>query len=504
MHINKFLSVTIAMNSLVMVSVIFSCSKNPEKKIRNVLEHFKDDQEKYFAAKFLIDNIENKYCIQTNYLSSELNDYTFFLSHYNGHLSPSAVRDSLSVSKILTKINDSDEIDSDFLIENINTAFEVYENPIGKTTKWYSRDIFLNYVLPYRVGFEKLNRWRTYMRKRYTSYLTSFHIKNMSVRQICQNIRREQDGTNKYASYWVSNITPPSINQTIDEILDIRIPFSCEDYAIRSLYVLRSLGIPSSYERIPYWGKFNYGHAQESVLFENGKFYPNVEGDTVPYKYQIAKMYRRTFKTQENPTNRILALGEKLEDIPDVFDFENYIDITNERTEVSDINLQSDDFSNKRVLYICVYNGGEWKPIEWAKVDKNPSKVCFSNMGRKILYHISYTESSETHLLGSPIILDINGNIKLLVDSNKITLRDMRLTHFDRNKTIELNKAYSLYIWKNEAHEWRLIGNIIAKGKGLIFHQVPVGLLFKLEPADSIINQPVRPFTWNNNGQLWW
>jgi hypothetical protein len=288
----------------------------------------------------------------------------------------------------------------------------------------------------------------------------------------------------------------------MQQVLDIRVPFSCEDLTIRALYALRAIGIPAAYEKIPLWGKFNFGHAQESILFENGKFYPALYGDTIQFKYQIAKMYRSTFETQLNPYDEIRKRGEPIENIPEYFNYTNLIDITEERTDVSDIPVRSVTVPHCKVMYLCVFNGGKWKPVEWAAYDELNKSVLFRNMGRKILYQLMYFQNGKPHLVGAPFVLDTLGETVSLSGSE--TKETVTATKSDRNKYIVTGQLYELFYWNATRSTWIKLQSQRATTASVQFENVPKRALYKIEPTEADHAEPVRPFTMQDNQQIWW
>jgi len=469
--------------------------------LKKVILHYESDSLKRAAAEFLVSNMENHYEIELQYKDNKSEDLSAFLTTYTGNLTAEMVRDSLGVQMKVSSVRDTDTVNPDLLIKDIDWAFASWHNRLMKK-QTYSFQTFLNYVLPYRIGYEKINEWRPYFQKRYTYFLNTFDIKHLSIKQIHQLVVQEQNGTSLYVQNRLKHISKPAINQTLEQILRVRVAFDCEDYAQRTIYAMRSLGIPAAYEKIPLWGKFNYGHAQESVMFENGKFYPVVFGDTAPFTFQIAKMYRRTFQKQPNPRDMILSTGESPMNIPAYFNQNEYIDITDERTLVSDINikLKNNDY---KVLYLSIYNGGEWKPVEWAECKKERTNAFqFRNMGRKILYQLNGFRNGRMQFLDHPFILDENGKISYLSHSGtqRISIRK-----YDRNMDIEALKTYTLYVWDKPSVGWKKIGTSTSDENAYLqFKNAPKNALYKIEP-ETTVTDAVRPFTINQDlTQQWW
>lgn len=71
------------------------------------------------------------------------------------------------------KVYDAEVITADYLIDNIDHAFEVW----GKRpwAKYYSFDDFCEYVLPYRIANEPLEAWRRVYYDRYAATVDSMY-----------------------------------------------------------------------------------------------------------------------------------------------------------------------------------------------------------------------------------------------------------------------------------------------------------------------------------------
>jgi hypothetical protein len=484
----------------------YPAAPNFTSQYQDVLAHFKNDPAKYVAAQFLVANLSVHYTIKTRFISDDKVDYTRFLSTYAGTLTSKGVQDSLHVTKIVTDLYDSAQVSPDYLIRSIDEAFDLYKKTFVRLH--YGLDTFFNYLLPYRVGYEELNPWRRYMWARYSRFLSTYDLTNMPVYDLTKLIDAEQTGTSAYSLNRLKNVTQPSVDQTVGEIVNVRVPFSCEDYCIRAIYTYRALGIPAAYETAPLLGKFNYGHAQAAYLSESGVFLPNGD-DPQHFKYQIAKMYRRTFARQKNPFEAIKRCGEAEKDIPRYFDMPDFIDITRERTDVSDIAVKLEKNERHHVVYLCVYNCGEWHPVEWGNIDM-AGKTVFKDMGRKILYHCAYADGGDLFLTGNAFLLDTLGHVgQLNPHGGQLTQHggscSLLLFNSDRHEPITPGNNYTLFYWDNTIHAWKKRATQIATRRSLSFSDVPSGVLYKLSenplPSDR---EPVRPFTYEDHLQKWW
>ncbi|WP_285008992.1 hypothetical protein [Pedobacter faecalis] len=428
-------------------------------------------------------------------------DRTYEVENYRGSLTAKELLDSLRVYPYIETIHDTLILGERDILETVRERVDVYRNPILPQLKDYPLDIFFDYILPYRVGMEKYHDWRTYMKNKYVSYLATFSLETMSIKDISQAITLEQEGFGGYASNRKLQVNRPSRNQTVHQIQRIKMAFDCEDFAIRSLYAHRAVGIPAAYEIIPLWGKFNYGHVQASVFFEDGKFYPIQFGDTVPFKYQIAKMYRRTFRSQVNPFHEIRKLGEQEYNIPSIFNHSDWIDVTSERTDVADVAFENRNYA-LNVAYIAVYNAGYWKPIEWSKLERTSDSFIFCAMGAKILYQIVGYRKGSMLTLGAPFALNVDGKLDWFKPVGRRV--KAKLHYSDRHTQIQENSSYILYCWDSQVGRWQQIQRSKAKNSYFETIKIDVGNLYKLESDNVNLGDPVRPFTVNAEGQKWW
>jgi len=292
-----------------------------------------------------------------------------------------------------------------------------------------------------------------------------------------------------------------SPDPSFDEIREVAHPYSCEDYALFKLYGYRSLGLAAAYEVVPLYGKFNHGHAEATLFHRDGKFHCTEGTTEMPYKYQIAKMYRRRFSIRESPYQKILSLGEREENIPEYFDMPYQDDITKERTIVSDITVSDGQLQDDRignVLYICVYNDGEWKPVEWAARQADAGQWRFRDMGRKILYHLSAYEDGFQQLVGSPFVLDSIGDVRHIAVPREAVSTRVAVRQYDRNKNISEGN-FKLYTWDVRHKNWQKQGIFAADGNALRL-SLSENALYKIEKDRT----NTRPFSIADGGQIWW
>ncbi len=141
-------------------------------ELEKVLEHYRTDPEKLEAARFLIRNMSGWYSYEGNELDSI-------------HHLLVGVCEGRSISKreknkwnrisfdSLSKIYDAQVITAEYLIDNIDLAFEVWRKyPWNRNLPF---DDFCELILPYRIADEPLSDWRKLYYEDYGTLLDSLY-----------------------------------------------------------------------------------------------------------------------------------------------------------------------------------------------------------------------------------------------------------------------------------------------------------------------------------------
>ena len=149
------------------IKLIIDKSKN-KNEFYKVIQHYKNDSLKLAATYFLIRNMDDKYSIlpsnKATIYKTALENIPLLKEENNWDPTKKStlgiLMDSLSNIEPVgyKKVYDMNVITAEFLIENIDLSFEVWENP--PISKYYDFNIFCEYVLPYRFANEPLSNWR--------------------------------------------------------------------------------------------------------------------------------------------------------------------------------------------------------------------------------------------------------------------------------------------------------------------------------------------------------
>lgn len=231
------------------------------RELEKVLEYYSDDSLKYRAACFLIENMPRWYAYDGWQLDTlevlMRKDREGILSKYE------KMRWNSFDYHALNKVYDSKVITSEYLIENINLAFQEWQKrPWNKSLSF---DDFCDLILPYRIGNERLSNWRSLYNSYYGSLLDSVYT-GSDVLVACKCINDELNRQNyKYSVEW--NVP----HNRADYLFKTRIGY-CREVSDLIQYAMRSCGIPVAADFMPYSPDYRYSHEWNVVRDTTGRY----------------------------------------------------------------------------------------------------------------------------------------------------------------------------------------------------------------------------------------
>ena len=346
---------------------VLNSSGENRKELAAVISHYSQypkDSLKLKAAIFLIENMTDKHSI----IPDENDPYLQVIKKrrisepapWDPQRSNCAkIFDSISMNSYGTGVRQEDDskyMTSTHLIENIELAFQAWENI--KPHLDYSFDVFCEYVLPYRIDDEALTDWR---RRAYHDFV---HL----VDSLADPFKVFAHIKNKTGMRYNAGMSSYPYPLTFEDIRRFRWG-DCVQIANYITLALRSVGIPASNDMVPAWANRSSSHAWNSVMDSEGKFsdLQNTLG------YRVSKIYRKRFSINENYLS-------------------TYEDVTHEYDmPLTDVVLKSKrGFDN---AYLCTFNNQNWVPIAGTK--KENRKYTFKNMGRGIV-----NKNKHSHFIG--------------------------------------------------------------------------------------------------------
>ena len=376
-------------------ALVFAGSNRAE--LEKVFEHYKDAPLKLQAAIYLIENMPLYY----TYKGSDLDSLYIALGQY----ADSGICDKhLEYLKQfpyrnLFKEYDAKVITSDYLIENIEYSFKVWnETPWGK---YLSFDNFCEFILPYRIKDEPLTHWKKDFYHRFKPALDSLYQGT--------DVVEATSCLSNYAAnlHWKyqNELTGPHLSAQF--LLERQIG-DCTNIADFGCYMLRSLGIPVGIDTYLWSPVSHVSHAWNVVLDTTGHTIPfNFEvrklkrGERFGYRY--GKVYRHTYALQKDRFEAVLqnkkfgmALANVcLKDVSSSYFPSNEV--------IVDCELIADRKKGHSV-WMATFNRRGWFPI--GEGSYKEGKATFRDIEEGLIYMTLYEQDGKLKEAGFPFKID--------------------------------------------------------------------------------------------------
>ncbi|MCD7972824.1 MAG: transglutaminase domain-containing protein [Candidatus Azobacteroides sp.] len=415
---------------LVVISILFSCT-GPSRleyalnfagenrsELEKVLAYYSrqpQDTLKYQAACFLIENMPYHY-----YYDHEILDYfkadLCSLKHTVPEVTLGKDRVDPEVTTYLTHKygtsfftglpvkNDAQAITADFLINNIEQAFYVWEKqPWGK---YISFSRFCREILPYRTGNEPLQEWRTIFYATFQPVLDSLYTGDdpLKASQVIYDALVATPWT------FISELDAPHLG---GEFLLKERMGNCREYADIVVYALRALGIPCGTDIIiqnpdhcykkHYW---NYTRDSLGVLkeFELYEIRPEINSRNAERKR--GKIYRQEFE----PDKDHIALIYPEKEIYPSLKHPLLRDVSFEYFPAYSASVPLEKkYKKEEIIYLCVFNNSSWIPVGWASV--KDGYAVFKDIEPDIYYMGAFYRNGTVFPVTDPFRINQEGKI---------------------------------------------------------------------------------------------
>ena len=435
--------------------MLSSCEDSLDKALRNagnnrselekVLDHYKDDPEKLAAAMFLIENMSGHYSYRSDSIHTY---YNIAREVFKSGLSPKEQSDSL-LRICDTRfpgldhdtISDIRVVKADFLIRNIDQAFEQWQ-----TRPWASHltfDEFCEWLLPYKaVELQEMDCWRDTLSTYYTWGLNNM-VRDDDTYETTVNavntVRNEINWRTRPFGIWDRKGYPLLSDATMHHITF----GACLDYVTLAVLTYRSVGIPCVIDETPYWGRYRAGHSWYTILNNRGEELTSewdissFPGTAFFTDKRIPKVFRNTYAV--NPERR--EYREKT-----VYKHPFKIcqkDITDRyfRTSDLDIPLLPDIHLAEPYVYIATFTaiGSDWSIVDYGTI--RDGKAHFSKMGRNVMYLAMGYDGERLRPVSLPFILHTDGSIDYIKCNPKKTRSvDIRRKYYQSNNVAKMRK----------------------------------------------------------------
>ncbi len=408
-------------------------------ELEKVLSHYKDDSLRLRAAEFLITHLPGN----VSYDTTHLHKYRPLLHYFDSVRSIEGMKLDTAMVRFGERWNsftryhnpqtdvygkltpDLTTISADYLINNIERAFEAHDRSLYKDSVRF--DDFLKYVLPYRRnnGYA-VEEWREHFLAEYGDYLTAYTSPRELADSLLERLKHYKVEWKEIGDYPYVRLDDYLLSQVS------RCPARCWFNSM----LLSALGIPCTIDYVPAWGNRNSSHEWNALVIDGktypfeatggrgmwhaGKVYNNEWVDKYWMKSRLPKVFRYSYATvlQGPTTDR----ESNTSNTPARFLNVKYEDVSDAYFPTSDIRIpirQGTQPKNARFAYLCVFNEDVWKPVFWGELDGG--EAYFRKMGRDVVYLPVFYDNGRLIPLNDPFLLQSDGSIRYLSSETQKT-----------------------------------------------------------------------------------
>jgi len=373
-----------------------------------------------------------------------------------------------------TLVEDLRTLRAEDLVRTVQQAFETWRS--RPWARGLSFETFCETLLPYRGSNEPFEDWRGLLAERVEAALADLPESAPAG----EAAARAASLAARLVGFSDLYYLHPT-DQSCAQMLAAR-RGRCEDITNMTTYAMRLAGVASAADYTPWWGHRDNNHAWPVVLDAEGRGHA-ADGA------RAAKVYRKTFARQRDSLVSRLGPGEQA---PPWLDRAHYVDVTDQYMPTSDVALALDDARGQRFAYLCVFNGGEWRPIQWSPV--TAGSVRFERMGRNLVYLPALWIEGAVVPAAAPLFLATDGSVTVLrADATRARPAELlssdaaRIEHDADGRPrarFVAGKTYELSVWRDG---WSSLGTRTAAepAQPLRWEDLPSGALFWLRPDGS-------------------
>ena len=376
------------------------------------MKHYENDSLKLEAARFLIENMEGAYSIDSTVQATCAAFYPIYrevMARYGYQIDKKCGEEIDSLWQVfcfvhseqlgMERISDAERLKAADLIAEIDLAFKAWRENVY--TRGCSFEEFCEYILPYRreEGLVIDDARREFYGRHHGDFYSE-EGKDF-IRETDSLLFLYKDLT--HAPYYVPQI-PMLTAAAFEEVKT----GTCEQRCWFNSLLLSSLGMAVTVDFVPAWGNRNSGHTWNAVVVDGRSYafesfwdenrwkykriYNNETCDSFWGKFRLPKVWRKTYANHQ--TELLSDVNVKPEDIPPFFRNAKVKDVSGKYFEAEDVRVELATDTMREVpsyAYLAVYNHENWVPVQWGKVKSG--QAVFEKMGKDIVYlPVSYKE----------------------------------------------------------------------------------------------------------------
>lgn len=428
-----------------------------------VADGYADEPQKQEAARYLQQYAKYHYGV-----SRHLNDTAGVAGLRLGIDNDSVYRhhlDSLKYAFVSGEpVMDEDTMTDDYLRENIDLAFEVWNRPWSKDLSFSD---FCRYILPYRNGDEELHDWRRYLKDKYEGSIMDSVADPTSIRAVAQYLIRQfrkEIGYGPSMGSFSRNLLTTGDMERIHWM-------ECRGCAHYVTLAMRACGIPCAMITT-HWRFTEVPHT--SVLFpavgSNDRAFRLTIGDNLMYmgepKDTMASW--RTWQTGYEPNPELLELVDEYaasgksnkallqfalpvtrQDVTPAFS-----------TTYPVLSLPvPDSLKEHRHLFLCRFHDWKWYPVQSGKVVGH--SVHFKDATIRQWYRLGYADADSVRTFGGTFTLTADSGFIAKGTPPQIRPYDLtgdtvlfKMVYACKSDESRLTRRITTYYW-NDKNEWQ-------------------------------------------------
>lgn len=385
-------------------------------ELEDVLSYYKANPEKYAAARWLIVNMPGHYGYEGEQIDSvqalmhSLLQYTV-----NFNFADSIIRKWRNFSySSLPREDDIRTVSADFLIENIDMAYDDWKN--RPWNKKLSFDDFCEKLLAYRVGDERVSSWRKIYRDYYMPKLDSLYQGDdvIEATKALHSVILDEG--------WIYNNELSLPHRDATSLFTTHVG-SNRDQCDFLTFVMRSCGIPVSLETVIVSPDDGYVYLWVSVhdMIENRpipfsfrELVPTRDRKVWNYKKR-GKVYRICFSEQAEQRTRLSMIRSLSVRLNNPF----FKDVTAEYFGHNTVDVPVD--LGKGIVYAALYAPDRWRAVDVGRVSHG--KAVFHDLEPGVMFVPAQLVGRNFEPCGYPFIYSPDGEVTTLVPDTAETVQ---------------------------------------------------------------------------------
>ena len=406
-------------------------SNRPE--LEAVLDHYRSDADslKLRAAKYLIRYmpLHRSYGDEIERLYDRIDSMIPCYGDPDS-LTAAIADEYLRVKSQISTHFDIQTVSSDYLIRNIEQAFDLWRNKPWAGLLDFEE--FCEYLLPYKCyDMQPLTDWRSDWADRYDGKLGTHEcvLWQDTPRIAASDVNTALQASKPYF-YARPNPCPIFRASTVTNLPTGLCPETC----IAAVQVMRSKGIPVCIDFTPNWAARSKNHYWMTVVNHRHQHEVfSAYGSNPGIPHCIDRAISKVFRVTYSPNPEVVRILKKDRWMPDALPCLFTRDVTETYLKTDDVSCRLyDDLDPDGTVYLAVFDDQNWIPVCWGA--RKGNTVCFERVGRDVLYMpIAYDERRSMYPVGEPFFLQNNGEMKYM---HPDTLH---------RRVIRMNRKYPIY-----------------------------------------------------------